>query len=427
VPAVPGTRLLLLLHGLALLQLLPLPPFLLAVVSPGSYRFYNQPSGLWPSNWRPVSVWPEWTIQTIVYLGGVSLAYAAAFRDFRERPWRRRLLVTVAVAGCALTLAGLIQAASPDPQKIYGVWRPPVDWAVFGPYENRTHFADYLILTIPVAAGLALEAVQATARAWRRRGRRAWIALLEGEGPTAIRWIMAALVLVVGLLASQSRGGLASFAVSVVVLILLVRRRGAILLPLLALLPLAFWLLQEGKINFGQPLWSAEDTRLAVRPLLWRDALRMFPDFPVLGAGLGAFPAAYRRYQTVIMYYVFPAAHNEYLQGLLELGLAGAVLMGLLGFEFFRRGIAAARADTLAAAAFGGVIAGAVHNLVDFNWHIPANAMTFAALAAVAVQPPRLDEDVHAVTPPREPRGAAAVSVEGLSVHPPKAARGIAS
>jgi O-antigen ligase len=233
----------------------------------------------------------------------------------------------------------------------------------------------------------------------------------------------------VGLLASQSRGGLVSFAISVAVLIVLIRRRGVLLLTLLALalLPLAFWVFQEGRINHGEPLWSANDTRLPVRPLIWRDSLRMLPDFPLMGVGLGAFPTAYRRYQTVILHYVIPAAHNEYLQAVLELGLAGAVVMGLLIVQFLRRGLAAARADTLAAGAFAGVIAGAVHNFVDFNLHIPANAVTFAALAGLAVQPPRRQHDAHGVAPSPEPRPAAAVSVEGLSVHPPKAARGIAS
>ena len=424
---VPGTRLLLLLHGLALLQLVPLPPFLLALVSPGSHAFYGRPSGLWPASWRPISVWPWWSFQAIVWMGAVSLCYATAFRDFRERRWRRRLAVTVVVTGVTLAVAGLVQAAAPDPQKIYGIWKPDESWAVFGPYENRTHFANYLILAIPVAAGLGLEAMQATARAWRRRGRRRWISLLEGEGPAAIRWTVAAAVIVVALLASQSRGGLVSFAISIAVLIVLMRRGGAVLVMLLALLPLAFWMFQEGRINHGEPLWSANDTRLPVRPLIWRDSLRMLPDFPLLGVGLGAFPAAYRRYQTVILHYVIPAAHNEYLQAVLELGLAGAVLMGLLIVKFLHRGLAAARWDTLAAGAFAGVIAGAVHNFVDFNLHIPANAVTFAVLAGLAVQPPRLPRDVSAATPSPEPRETDAVSVEGVSLHPPKAARGIAS
>lgn len=421
----PGTRLLLLFSGLAILQLMPLPPFLLAVLSPGSYAFHGRPSGLWPSNWRPITVWPAWTAQAIVYLVGVLLTYSVAYREFREQPWRQRLVMAVAITGIVLTLVGLVQEASADPRRIYGLWKPRVSWAVFGPYENRTHFANYLVMAIPVAAALALQAAQATGRAWRRRRRRAWLSLLDGQGPAALRWTAASLVLVIGLLATQSRGGLMSFAISMAVLVVMAGRRRAALLVLLALLPLGYWILQEGQINFGQPLWSAHDTRLAVRPIIWRDALRMVPEFPLLGAGLGSFPAAYRRYQTVIMTYVINAAHNEYLQVLLEMGVAGAAIMLLLMVDFLRRGVAAARVDTLAAGAFAGVVAGAVHNVVDFNWHIPANAVAFAALTGLAVQPPRAQRDAHELTPSLEPRAADAVSARGLSV-PPKAARGIA-
>ncbi len=34
---------------------------------------------------------------------------------------------------------------------------------------------------------------------------------------------------------------------------------------------------------------------------------------------------------------------------------------------------------------FGALLALAIHNLVDFNWQIPANAATWIALAALAL------------------------------------------
>src|SRR5207245_5085178 len=103
---------------------------------------------------------------------------------------------------------------------------------------------------------------------------------------------------------------------------------------------------------------------------------------------------------------------NESVEGVLELGRAGTVPMALLIVDFFRRGLAAARVDTLGAAIFGGVIAEAVQNFVDFNWHIPANAVTFAALAGLAVQAPlraRRHAQVEAAEPGTEEIGRAHV------------------
>jgi hypothetical protein len=79
----------------------------------------------------------------------------------------------------------------------------------------------------------------------------------------------------------------------------------------------------------------------------------MLPDFPAFGAGFNAFGTAYRPYQTFWPYLFVGEAHNEYLQLLLDTGLAGAAV--------------------------------GVHNLVEFNWQIPANAATFAAVAGLAV------------------------------------------
>jgi len=39
------------------------------------------------------------------------------------------------------------------------------------------------------------------------------------------------------------------------------------------------------------------------------------------------------------------------------------------------------------AAVFGSLVAVLAHNLVDYNWQLAANAATFVALAALAMQP----------------------------------------
>src|SRR5258708_14210935 len=62
VPPVPARRLLLALHLLVLIQLVPLPPFLLRLVSPGSFSFYNDTLLMPPlTPWRPGSVTPPAT------------------------------------------------------------------------------------------------------------------------------------------------------------------------------------------------------------------------------------------------------------------------------------------------------------------------------------------------------------------------------
>jgi len=386
VPPFPGARLLLGLHALVLLQLVPLPPALLKVASPGSFSFYNDPLLVPLAAWRPISVSPPDTWRGLAFLAGFSLLALAVFRELGEGPWRRRLLLTVVGAGLAITVVAFLQAVSPEPRRIYGLWQPRWDWAVFGPYVNRNHFAGYLVMAAPLAIGFALEAVSRLRAAWERR-RRGWLLLGEKEGNAVARWAAAAMVLVAGLLASQSRGGVSAFAAAVLLMPAASRERRTTALGVSLLVALGvLW------IGLGGVL-SAFVTRgvRASRLDLWRDMLPMVPRFPVFGDGWNAFATAYPWYQTVWKTDWIGEAHNDYLQVLLDGGVLGALLVAGLLFVVFRGALARAPRSPLDLAVFGALLGLALHGLVDFNGQIPANAATWTALAALAVAGPARD------------------------------------
>ena len=122
---------------------------------------------------------------------------------------------------------------------------------------------------------------------------------------------------------------------------------------------------------------------------LWRDMLPMVPRFPVFGAGWNAFATAFPWYQTVWKTEWIGEAHNDYLQVLLDGGLVGTVLVAGLFAVVFRGALARAARSPLDLGLFGALLGFALHELVDFNGQIPANAATWIALAALAVAPPR--------------------------------------
>ncbi len=394
----PGARLLLALHALVLLQLLPLPPAVLRMVSPGSFAFYDRLSLVPLAAWRPVSVNPADTARGLCFLAGMSLLYVAVFREFADDRWRRRLCAAVVAAGAVLAVVGLLQAASLAPTRIYGLWRPRWDWGVFGPYVSKNHYAGYMVMAVPLALAFAAEALFALRAEWRAR-RVGWMALGGAAGNAFVRRAALALLLAVGLLAAQSRGGLAAFAVGALALPLALRQRRAASGVVLAVVVAAVaWMAQGGMLQ-GVEARGLSSNRLA----LWADAGRMARDFPAFGAGFNAFGSAYVPYQRVEAYEWYGEAHNEYLQALLDLGLVGAVLVAALLVVLFRRALRAARLGPLDAGRLAGLLALAAHNLVEFNWQIPANAATFVALAALAAR--RGDPEVSgwgaiALTPP---------------------------
>jgi O-antigen ligase len=378
---IPGGRLLLSLQVVVLLQLLPLPPGLLRRVSPGSFAFYEQASLLPLAGFRPISVSPADTARGLVLLLGMSLLYAAVFREFRDPLWRHRIARVVVWTAFVATLVGFIQATVGE-TRIYGLWRPAEDWAVFGPYVNRNYFADYVAMAIPLAVARCLDALAVLRHTFARRR---FLALGEPAGNAAARRLAVIITLVAGLVAAGSRGAFVAFAASATLLALVLptarRTAGALLLG--ASLVAAYAIGLEGIVT-GFEVRGLRASRID----LWADALRLPAHFPWLGAGLNTFGTAYPPYQTFWPSYWVGHVHNEYLQALIDTGRVGALLVVGLLLVLFRNATRGARRSAFSAAVLCSVLAQCLHNLVDANWQIPANAATFAALAALAVQPP---------------------------------------
>lgn len=379
---VPGRRLLLMLLGLGLFQLVPLPPWLLSHLSPGSFALHNDVALLPLHRWYPITASPADTARGLLFLGAMILFYTSAYRELDHPVWRRRLAKTIALVGFAMTIEALVQQAYSG-HLIYGVYQPRWDWAVFGPYVNRNLFAGYMLMAVPLGAGLAAEALDDLRRAWRRR-RRGWLALGDAEASLFLRWLAVAMTLVVGLLATRSRGaalGLAVWALAVP-LVSSRRLRAAAAVALVAALGL---------------LWVGLDLQLqsfkgrgyfdSARTLIWRDSLRLVPLHPLFGSGFNAFGTALAPRQTVFRTEWIGTTHNEYLQVLVDTGLVGAVIVGALLLTLVRAIGPMAKQSAFHAGIFGSLVAVLAHNLVDCNWQIPANAATFVALAAVAMQP----------------------------------------
>ncbi len=83
-------------------------------------------------------------------------------------------------------------------------------------------------------------------------------------------------------------------------------------------------------------------------------------------------------------------AHNDYLQALVELGIVGSALLGLVLFwilaEIFK-GVFKLRDEAsryILIGCAGSFVAILLHSFVDFNMYVPANAMTLAWTAGIA-------------------------------------------
>ena len=125
-----------------------------------------------------------------------------------------------------------------------------------------------------------------------------------------------------------------------------------------------------------------------------RGALRIFKDHPVIGSGLGTLVAVYPRYETIYDGLVVDHVHNDYAETLAETGLLGAVcalsFLWLL-FREARKNFDAGQGHfsrSLHAGAIVAVSGMLLHSFVDFNLHIPGNALLFLLQAYLATSSP---------------------------------------
>ena len=125
-----------------------------------------------------------------------------------------------------------------------------------------------------------------------------------------------------------------------------------------------------------------------------KDGLQMFWHKPVLGYGLGTFTAVYPQFRSFYTNLFVNAAHNDYVQVLVETGLIGFAAVVWFIVDVYRAGLrnvdgwSRDRSRALGLAALVGCTGLLVHSFFDFNLQIPANACMFSFLSAVASTEP---------------------------------------
>jgi len=246
----------------------------------------------------------------------------------------------------------------------------------FGPYVNRNHFAGFAEILIPVAlVPLVLGKV--------RRERLFLVSLF-------------ALVPIIALLLSASRGGIVSFAVQLVILfsLLLVRRlhskymlAGGVLV-LCAILAVSWIGVQQVLQRFSD--YQALDVSIGKRASMRHDTWRIFVDHPILGTGLGTLQMVFPPYETFYDAKVVNHTHNDYLEALAETGVPGGLcclwFLAILFTESVRglKDLGSSFGAALNLSGLVGCCGLLVHSLIDFNLHIPANALLFFVSAHLA-------------------------------------------
>lgn len=287
-------------YALAWLQLVPLPPGIWTALPGRELSVQVLDVAGMPLGWRPLALDPGAAAAALASLAAPLILLVAAGRLGSEE--QRKLLLAIVALALVTAVFGVLQRLTGS-MTLYDIEHAGTATGLFA---NRNHQAAFL-----VCAMVLLPAVR-TSDDDRRAG---LIALAAG------------LVLFTGILATTSRAGIILGTLGLIVTPLLWLRpsprpviAGA---PLLALAGLALMQIPALAPVFDRFATLAQDQRIDMAETTWAAARSYFP----AGSGWGSFVPVFMGFEdldTMNDRYVV-AAHNDYLQLLLEGGALGLI------------------------------------------------------------------------------------------------------
>jgi len=391
----------LLLVALVLLQICPLPVSLAPI-------FGRARDELPAGSYFTVSMARYQTVSHLLLLVTYLTAFFLTLFLCRDRNAKKRLVFALVSLGVFEAFYGLIQYLT-GWQQIFAYVKKYYLEEATGTYINRNHFAGFLEMILPFAMVLALRWTHLLSRNTSGGAGTFRKIVSRTELVSVVFWLFLAILISAALVLSRSRMGIISALVSLVAILALAgtstvrpRTRAAVAaLFFLGVLGLIVWIGSDPVMSRFETLGQEYTLSGQSRVSIWRDTLGLIRQHPFLGTGLGSFSVAYTPVQTAFLNLLVEHAHCDYLEVATELGLPGAILVfgsifWVLAQSARRYGKLEERFDkAVSLACIGSIGAILVHSLADFNLYIPANALVFTMILAMAWS------SAHPESPPR--------------------------
>jgi Lipid A core - O-antigen ligase and related enzymes len=391
-----GTRSYLPLLGfllICLLQIVPLPGFVLEIFSEMSLEIWEenrsvlsnvgfvQEKGMFTISLYPHATWRN----ILLFLSYVAFGFVVS-KSFRTERRVKILIIPALAVSLFEATYGIYQYLLDIKNTAY----PDVISAT-GTFVNRNHFAGFLEMCIPLALGYIMSLSE-----WHESRPKSFIKRLVSSDNLPKRVLLLFLlgIMLLALVLSKSRMGIFSAFLSMVFFYIAYSslketKTSKVWMLLFVLAVAVFYGLWIGLYSVFERFLRIE-AEAPGRTLVWKDMLNMIRDFPIFGTGFGTFGYVYPLYkESMERAVVYTYAHNDYLQLIAETGILGSfsLLAALILFissslrtlshlsqegDYFR--------FFLVLGALSGIVSIMIHSLADFNLHIPSNALYFAFL-----------------------------------------------
>jgi len=381
-----------------LIQILPLPKFLVGFLSPSTYSFQKLFSTNFSNiKFMSISLIPSHTLKEGLELLAYFLLGFLIIKTVTQQKQIKRIFYTLVAVGIFEALYGFYELFNKNPRilfykKIYGLD------SVTGTFVNRNHFSGYLEMIIPLTIGLVLAHIDFFSLAdlkWRERV----LSLSKKRFYTSLLLSFGIIIMSLAIIFSKSRSGVFLLVFTFILfsgsnVIHLGRerhhrKRAKTFFKVLFSIVILFALYTG--IDAVVERFALDKVLHENRPLYWSNTTQIVGNYPFFGSGLGTFASVYPAYEKALTSAHLSHAHNDFLEYLSELGtvgllfLLGGILFMLINSVLIWR---LRRRPEVRGLALGGIIAVIcilIHSITDFNLHIPANMLLFTVVLAVTL------------------------------------------
>jgi O-antigen ligase/tetratricopeptide (TPR) repeat protein len=420
---------------LIVLQLIPMPASTIRGLAPWNIAAREQLLGeeYGSSQLTTLSFYPHATAEQLRAALVAVIAFvvvACVFRTVRLIKALLGIILVIGVFEAVLALAQIITGST----GIY--WRIPNGQGIVtsGTFVNYSNFAQFMNLSLGAGLALVLIRLQEQGRREMQAGHWASTARAYWEKNA---WIFVGIILcAVAVFTSMSRNGAISLIVAASIIGAALYRRGtfkwrgwilsavpAVVLAILLIFGFDFVydrLATLHQIDSYKARWDLTSATLCV----WQQS-------PLFGTGLGTHEVVFPMFDAAAAAAVAEHADNDYAQLLEEMGLIGAITLGLFfaGIAVTALKLAYRGRSSISHAVYGlalGLIAIAIHSASDFGQRLPANfclTATFCGLIVAIAGLEKRNRDIRHDRVHRQRvmsrsvrRAAAAVAFVGLAV-----------
>ena len=432
----PGFLPLAILIGYVLIQLVPLPPLVLKLLSPNTWELYAET--IWqvrPGAWMPISIAPKATLTEFLRLSAYVVYYLMTVQVLAERERLKGALSFFSICTGLFALAGLVMLFFSGGRFFWPLGGWTFEPGRFSAAVAKSHYAGLMAMVLPVVLAHYL-ATRPRVNYSSLRDRVVDFFHHPGSNLSVLLGFFL-IPLTASFLLSYSTSGILSGLAGLLLFMLLLlirgwtRKKRAFKGLSAAAVLLVVSLLGCG-IIWGRPDLRQDQFRTeGIREQLWRDSKEIVSDFPLFGTGLGTFAQVYPRYKTISAPdSEINHARNEYLEHMVEAGLVGALLVGWFLFSLVRQTFPLWRnrhnrtSVYVCAGAFSGLVAILLHSITSSVLHAGAVGLYvffFAGLvfaAATCRSPGRSESRLQEETSPAVARwiGVAAVFLLAVSL-----------